>query len=178
MMKWFRVLVLNMLVKKWAIVRIVNRPLKSTTLDVTVVPRTKSIGIQVGSPSPELDKRHGIAPVVTPAADPPLKSYWTHRVNLPYPPAYTPEHQSAVGVPYMPQQQQQYQYNQPTYVPTFQPPTFQPFVPNFGRAVSFVSAPFGHSEQPNRRQRRNFVKHQKYLQRKQLWFHFKLPSLL
>lgn len=141
------------------IVRIVQRQHTSaSTLDVTVVPKTKSIGIQVGTPSPELNKRQVVPPIVLPAQEPPLKSYWTHRVNLPYPPAQAHEVQPMLNGQYL-QQPQPYQYYQQPYVPFAQPqyiqagPSNQPLI--------------GHQFQPNRRQRRNFIKHQKYLQRNQ-----------
>lgn len=143
------------------IVRVVHRPREHSTLDVTVVPESKSIGIQVGSPSRELDKRRGVPPVVTPQQEPPLRSYWTHRVNLPYPPSQPNELQATLNGQYI-QQPQQYQSYVPTVSAVQQHQQFMqggPFMPAFIQAPSLIQAP------PTRRQKRNFRKHQKYLQR-------------
>lgn len=142
------------------IVRVVHQLPKQTTLNVTVVPKTNSIGVQVGSPTPGL----GIKPIVVPAPEPPLKSYWTHHINLPYPPTQTQEVQPAFSGQYVQQQQQrqpQYHYYQQSYAPSL-PYTQQ----QFGQAVPF-NQPFVEQHPPTRRQKRNYIKHQKYLQRRQ-----------
>lgn len=146
------------------VVRIVHRPHEPNTLDVTVVPKTRSIGIQVGLPSRELDKRRDILPVVAPQQEPPLKSYWTHRVNLPYPPTQTHERQAILSGQHV-QQPQQYQYYQQQYVPTLPFPQQQQ---QFMQAGPFMQPVVQHQLPPTRRQKRNFIKHQKYLQRKHL----------
>lgn len=135
------------------IVRVVHRPPSSSTLDVSIVPKTRSIGVQVGAPAPELS----IRPIVVQAPEPPLRSYWTHRINLPYPPqAVQP---TVSGQYFQPQQQQQQ-----VLVPHFQySEQALPYIqPQAGRAAFHQL-----SGQPTRRQRRNFLKHQKYLQRRQ-----------
>lgn len=145
------------------IVRVVNRPLQTPTLDIEVVPKTRSIGVQVCTPSLEIDNRQGVAPIVAPAPEPPHKSYWTHKVNLPYPPVQEP--QMVVNATYMQQQSPPVQYLQqhPYYQPL--PYTLQPFIQEVG---PFTPVPFGYQPQPSRRQKRNFNKSQKYLQRKQI----------
>lgn len=136
------------------ITRIVRQPNQPPILSVTVVPKTKSIGVQVGSPSRELTKQNVVAPVVLSAPEPPLKSYWTHRINLPYPPAQSHGQQPVISGQYM-QQPQQYQYYQQQYAPPL--PFTQP---------QFIQTGPFNQPQPSRRQKRNFTKHQKYLQRK------------
>lgn len=133
------------------IVRVVHRPQNSSTLDVTVVPQTRSIGVQVGTPAPEL----GIKPIVVPAPEPPLKSYWTQQVNLPNPPQAI---QPMVSGQLM---QQKQQYHQQAYTPSV--PYAQP---HFGQAVAYHQA-LGAGGYLTRRQKRNFIKRQKYLQRHQ-----------
>ncbi|XP_055308905.1 uncharacterized protein LOC129572830, partial [Sitodiplosis mosellana] len=84
------------------VVRIIaNTPTKES-------PKKVSIGIQVGPPF----KRQP-PPVVVPSEEPPLRSYWTHKVNLPYPPAQAPVHQPQLI------QQPIHFHHQPTH---FQPP--------------------------------------------------------
>ncbi|XP_055304544.1 uncharacterized protein LOC129569580 [Sitodiplosis mosellana] len=88
------------------VIRIVaNTPAKES-------PKEVSIGIQVGPPF----KRQP-PPVVVPSGEPPLRSYWTHKVNLPYPPAQAPVHQPQLI------QQPIHFLHQPTH---FQPPIHYP----------------------------------------------------
>lgn len=137
------------------IVRVVkpaNSANQTVSLDIKVVPKTVSIGIQVGTPSPDLARHQPRAVVVAPGPEPPLRSYWTHKVNLPYPPAA-----ATTEVP------PQYQWTQQYYAPQF-----MPTVPQF----PFAQAPYQQQihgyQQPtfSRRQRRNADKRQKYLNRK------------
>lgn len=70
------------------IVRIVKNPPptgKSISIGTQARPKSVSIGIQVGEPSKEL-RKPSIPSIVAPGPEPPLRAYWTHKVNLPYPP--------------------------------------------------------------------------------------------
>lgn len=129
------------------IVRIVHSPPRPATLGITLVPQTRSIGVQVGTPSVQLQVKP-----IAPPAEPPLRSYWTHHVNLPYPPSHVAQQQSMVNVP----QQHAAHYYQPAYVPSYSPSYAQPQV---NQHVTY--------QQPSRRQRRNVIKKQKYMQRHQ-----------
>lgn len=154
------------------IVRIVNKE-RMPTIDVTVVPTTKSIGVQVGTPSPELNKRRMIPPVVAPSPEPPLNGFWTHRVNLPYPPAVPANANQPIF-----QQPQPYQPLVPTHTqqPIFQQPQLQyfqsafmpmpPAMPMMQQQPLMQATPLMYQPPPTRRQKRNFNKSQKYLQRK------------
>lgn len=157
------------------IVRVVKNHHNTSTLGVSVVPKTVSIGIQVGSPCAELSRKK-IAPVVVPNPEPPLTGFWTHKVNLPYPPQnpiqhhqppihhqHQPVHQQPIHhqtfhhqiqpqfyhQPY--EQQPVYQYPQVIVQPPPQVVQYQPHQP-------FMS----------RRQRRNNDKRQKYIARHHL----------
>lgn len=137
------------------IVRIVRPPRSANqpvSLDIQVLKKTVSIGIQVGSPT--LPPRQVIASVVTPAPEPPLRSYWTHKVNLPFPP----------GAAGSAQQIQQSHWNQHQYYsPQFMQPVQQyPLVQVPFQQPNYLPQPF-----VSRRQRRNADKRQKYSERKQ-----------
>lgn len=117
-------------------------------------PKTVSIGIQVGPP---LKKRP--PSIVVPAQEPPLRAYWTHKINLPFPPDGTCQQQQNIqqqfvqpvnAYNYQPYSQFQ-QQQQPPY-------SYTQFIPQ-----SFIQQPL----QPTitRRQRRNFISKQKYIQR-------------
>lgn len=145
------------------IVRIVKRPSKPTSLNIELPQTTKEVGIQFGIPLGEyLKRKRESAPPPSANQEPPLQGYWTHKVNLPYPP-------------------QQQQHNQPQFAIAPTPP--QPFVQQPQQA--FTQAPDGNwiaCAQPqvvylpqqsyqtgsfaNRRQRRNFFKSQKQHQRR------------
>lgn len=149
------------------IVRIVKRPFTvegTETLGIQVSPKTVSIGIQVGTPSRELQKIERPS-CEAPFIEPPLRSYWTHKVNLPYPPATTSQHQSNAQQ-FAQQQLAQQQLAQQQYMPqqqlAFYPaPFMQPF------QQPFVQTPYQQGPILSRRQRRNVDKRQKYIQRHQ-----------
>lgn len=155
------------------IVRIVRSPHVAEgteSLGIQVKPATRSIGVQV----PEIVTRPEPAFCAPPPTEPPLKSYWTHKVNLPFPP----------------NQNQTYTQPNSTHQPYAQPSIHYPFVPQFGNQQQIYHAPptfvvpqIAYQNQPfetqpvfqpvivrpqNRRERRNASKHQKYLQRKNL----------
>lgn len=143
------------------IVRIVQRPQRPPTLDIEVRTATREFGVQVGIPLHEYIKRQrsNNPSASAPPVEVPLQGYWTHKVNLPYPPD-----QFASAPPQFVVPQQQQQFAQP-FVQPFQQ---QQFVQPYGQA-QFQQAPFAQPQQPlSRQQKRNFVKHQKYMQRKQM----------
>lgn len=155
------------------IVRIVQPTGKKgpVSLGIQVKPKTVSIGIQVGEPSPELSRER--LPNATTFIEPPLKAYWTHKINLPYPPSTIPKLQ-----PQLPSQQV-YQpapggywvESQPQWYPgqfmpgppsnfITQPPVYQPLV--YQQQIPRTPS---HPPAFNRKQRRNNVKRQKFADR-------------
>lgn len=122
----------------------------------------------MGTPSPELQKKRPSCEA--PFIEPPLKSYWTHKVNLPYPPATTNQPQSHAQQfaqqQFAQQQLAQQQVAQQQFMPqqqlAFYPaPFMQPF------PQPFVQTPYQQGPILSRRQRRNVDKRQKYIQRHQ-----------
>lgn len=156
------------------VVRIVQQPSRDGKLvsigtqTQTTQKKSVSVGIQVG------ESAFAFHTSSNQYIEPPLRSYWTHKVNLPYP--------QFANLPIaLQQQQQQYIHTniaQPPYTlpqvnpyqhmyPTYQPPTYQP--PTYVQPP--VSNNFQANIQPpvhfNRKNRRNYVKKQKYMQRKE-----------
>lgn len=132
-----------------------------------------SVGVQVGTPSRQLYKPH-LATEKPAFVEPPLKGYWTHHVNLPYPPAnqqpapsYAPPQSYAQQfVPYQPQQPQ-YVPVEPQYATFGQPPPPQQVyysAPVVQQSVN--QGPYQPGPGYTRKQRRNFSKHQRYIERK------------
>lgn len=131
------------------VVRFAGRGRETSFINVNPLgstePKTVSIGIQVGTPSTEIGQRY-VPAVVTPAPEPPLRSYWTHKVNLPYPPAQSQAHYVQYAVP-------------STQLANISAPFYQQ------QALGYQH----HTQLPQiytRRNRRNLKKNQKYKQRK------------
>lgn len=147
------------------IVRIVKRPVETQTSNTIgtqtiapVKPKTVSIGIQVGGANNDLLEKTSF---LSAGPEPPLRSYWTHKVNLPYPPGHYNSVQAPLAHFANGQQHQQYQqFVQPQY----QVPIHQ----GHGSAHNYNQLQPCCSHQQagiTRRNRRNFVKSQKHQQR-------------
>lgn len=163
------------------IVRIVKKPLPSPS-----PPKTVNIGVQVGSP---FKKKPSI---VAPAPLPPLQAYWTHKVNLPYPPngaQFANELVNHSQPPHVTQQHLQFQHHQLQHhhhsqihhqahlLPAFSTPHPVQYThthssyprQSTGQAVPVMHhyfVPNKNQAEYTRKNRRNFVKRQKYLERK------------
>lgn len=177
------------------IVRVVHRSKQPTNLDIVEIRTTREFGTQFGVPLGEFLKRrsahakHSQQSVVKTTEEPPLQGYWTHKVNLPYPPESNGQYMQQQQVQ---QQQQQQLQQQPAQVVQFTPQ--QQIQPQFIQATNgnliqvaqqpqFVQIadgslvqvmPSSFAPQKNyqsvkhtdRHRRRNYVKRQKYQQRK------------
>lgn len=122
-----------------------------------IKPKTVSIGIQtnlIGSPL-----KKSIPPVVSPAPEPPLRSYWTHKINLPYPPSPQYGNQNT--------QQQQVFHHIPQQPLAFYPAHPQPAYQHFPYQLQEPVAPVHFYQQPvlTRKQRRNHISREKYIKR-------------
>lgn len=154
------------------IVRIVDREKGGRSLDIQLErPKFVSIGVQVGSPSPQFASRAPKPFAPAPKPLPPLRSYWTHKVNLPYPPEQNSQqiHSQPLSVP-QPFQQQQFvppsnQFGPPQYFTTqvapqqYQQPTYEAVY------EPVYQVPFYQRPALSRKQRRNANKREKYIQR-------------
>lgn len=160
------------------IVRIIKSSGGPTSLDVEVRPKTVSIGIQVGKPSPQLARKQPTVFAPAPKPLPPLRSYWTHKINLPYPPDQSPNQlqvnqaPDAQGNQFMqssvvhPQQVSQIPIQQANHFMP-QPQYFLPYEPVYQPPVQAPTyrAPFYQRPSLSRKQRRNNIKRERYLQR-------------
>lgn len=137
-----------------------------TSLNVCVKPKTASIGIQVGSPF-----KKSRPPLVLPSPEPPLRGYWTHKVNLPFPPNQQPAHHQPQPYQQPAAQQQPTVYQQPfpyqsnaSYHGNY--PYMAPMIicpPRQPQSYAYpVNQPISEFTRKNRR---NYVKRQKYLER-------------
>lgn len=145
------------------IVRIVNRPSQPVSLDIEVQRAKKNIGTQVGLSLGEFlkRKRESVPPIVTAGPEVPLQGFWTHRVNLPYPP------QGEITAPQFvvqPQQQLQQQLQQQQVYYAQQQAYYQQ--PPQNQVVYLPQKNYSSGQFMNRRQRRNYNKSQKHQQRR------------
>lgn len=139
----------------------------AASLGIRVKPKQTSRGIQVGRPSPELNQER--AANATTFIEPPLKGYWTHKINLPYPPSTIP--QLPAQQIYQPPPVGYWVEGQPQwYPPQFAQPPPSNFIaqqPVYQPQVYQQQGPLTPSHPPafNRKQRRNNVKRQKFTDR-------------
>lgn len=154
------------------IVRIVKRPSHPTSLDIEVQSQTtREIGVQFGIPLGEYlrRKRESAPPVVAPGPDAPLQGFWTHKVNLPYP----PQGGDFGGPQFVIPQQQQAQQQQQAFYQTAAPQQqfqqqqqafYQPAP--YNQVVYLPPKNYSSGQFMNRRQRRNYQKSQRQQQRR------------
>lgn len=154
------------------IVRIVKNQTpsgKSVSCGIQAKPKSVSIGVQVNEVCFIQPKVNFVAPATSPSTiapiiEQPLRSYWTHKVNLPYPPEQLPIVQNRVNQLHKQQRfelqqlQQQHQYQLSLQQQNYeqQISTAYTVSPSHGQP--------GPSINP-RRMRRNFVKSQKHKER-------------
>lgn len=151
----------------------VARLAKQPTIEA--VSTTRDFGTQFGVPLGEFLKRRKQS-VAKPTGEPPLQGFWTHKINLPYPPQQQQVHQQQVQQQH-PQQLVQFA-QQPQFMQTTggslvqvgqQPQFVQTANGNFVQIIPPNCAPQKNYQsigQANRHKRRNYIKRQKYQQRK------------
>lgn len=135
--------------------------------------------------------RRRIPPIVVPGREPPLQGFWTHKINLPYPPSHQQQQLVGAGtvfpqpaLPYMPYMPTVQPYMQPVQ-PYMQPvqPYMQPYVPMMQPIMQPILPPlmpYGLPQPPppppphptsdknrvSRKVWRNYKKNEKYWQRR------------
>lgn len=163
--------------------RVVKRPKEPTDLNIqaqpTIKPATCEVGTQIGLPLGEFLKRQNQLINTKATEEPPLQGYWTHKVNLPYPPEsaggqfvqpqFVQQQQQQAASQLAPQQQVALQHQvalqQQQFVPQQQ--FLQTIDGNFVQVVPSNALPKAYQTHfVNRQQRRNHRKRTRYVNRR------------